>query len=73
MAKGYTEVLVGQTRRGRSATWTPDALDMSVEAFQLVVDRLRDLESGGMVRLLEKHLEAGKAGRRCALVRFKRL
>ena len=73
MGKGYTEVLVHQTKRGRNATWTPHALDMSIDAFQLVVAKLVALESDGALRLLEKRLEAGKAGRRCALVRFKRL
>jgi len=72
LSKGYTEVLIGRTRRRSSATWTPDGLDMGLEAFQVVVGRLEQLAGQGVVLLLEKRrLVKGK--RPFDLVKFRRL
>lgn len=72
-ADSYTAVLVNNEEVGSTTIWTPAKLGVDDEAFQLMASRLDDLETRGVVRVLEKHREAGSGNRHFDLLRFKRL
>jgi len=68
----YTEVLLTANRRGKRITWSAQTLDMGIEPFQVIVERLRALESRGAVRILCQQVERGKGGRWVDAVEFVR-
>lgn len=70
---GLTELQLRKLRKRGSTWWDSETFGLDLQAFQVIVERVQQLEATGALRIVDAHKETVRGERFCDKVRVQRL